>query len=70
MSKIKIENGRFVVEGVDRAGLNGREMETVRMRRSPGQMRWKDGSYLTSQQVLDERWGMRDDREQQRRQSL
>jgi len=70
MADIKIEKGRFVVNGIDVAGLNGREVGMVRGRRVFGQMRWRGGSYLTSQQVLDEMWGMIDDREQQRRQSL
>jgi hypothetical protein len=56
MARIEVKRGRIVVHGNDPAGLSGIRLVPVEDMKRPGagQMRFKDGSYLTKQQGVDE----------------
>ena len=67
MPRIRIEAGKFVVEGRDVAGLRGRGVGVVEKKEmGRRQMRWKDGSFLTEQQVVGEGYDKIIDLEQRR----
>ena len=66
MAKIEINGDCFKVTGNDPAKLNGKKIGKEVLETRKPQMRWKDNSYLTKQQVAGERADMAEDWEQQR----
>lgn len=58
MKNVEINNGQLMVNGQEIKARFPKPEESSSEKKKPGegQMRWKRGSYLTEQQVIDEKF--------------